>query len=113
VVRIRVPRPVRRTEYEIEFATRQAEKGWQDLRATMLSALTEAWDMLTRDPLAENRTCHGLKGTLATIVDAGTSHERRQYELPKGARIWFYVEPGHPGTVVITDVHTHHPNQTK
>jgi hypothetical protein len=113
MARTRVPRPTKRTEYEIEFATRQAEKGWRDLCATMRSAMADAWDGLTRDPLAENRTCHGLKGSLATVADGGLSHDRRQYELPKGARIWFYVEDGHPGIVVITEVHTHHPNQTK
>lgn len=44
-----VPRPLKRAEYPIEFAGRQAEKGWQDLLATTRSAVVNAWDFLTRN----------------------------------------------------------------
>ena len=55
-----VERPTKRSEYRIICATRQAQKGWQDLRATTLSALADAWDALTRDPLRDDPTCHPL-----------------------------------------------------
>ena len=108
-----VTRPTKRTEYAIIFATRQAEKGWRDVLATTLNALTDAWDDLTANPLRNDTVCHPLKGTLGTVIVDGITHVHRQYELPGGARIWYYVTDGHPGIVHLLDVHTHHPNQTK
>ena len=108
-----VIRPTKKTEYLIVFATRQAEVGWRDLRGTTLNSLVDAWDALTDNPIRNDSTCHPLKGDLATISVAGTLHVRRQYELPGGARIWYYVTEGRPGTVHLFDVHTRHPNQTK
>jgi hypothetical protein len=108
-----VPRPIKRSEYKIVFASRQAQKGWRDMAATKLSALADAWDALTSNPLRDDAACHPLKGGLGTITVNGASHVRRQFELPGGARIWFYVTEGKPGTVHLVDVHTHHPNQTK
>jgi len=40
----------------------------------------------------------------------GVSHDRRQYELKNGARIWYWVEGQ---TVMLERVETHHPNATK
>ena len=108
-----VERPTKRSEYRIVFGTRQAEKGWRDLRATTRNTLADAWDALTHDPLRDDHTCHPMHGTLSTVVVSGVSHAHRQYELPGGARIWFYVTEGQPGTVHLLDVHTHHPNATK
>ena len=108
-----VERPTKRTEYRIVFATRQAEKGWRDHRATSLNAMVDAWDALTRDPEANSPTCHPLKDDLGTVTVAGVAHIRRQYELPGGARVWYYVTSGSPGVVHLVDVHTHHPNATK
>lgn len=106
----RVPRPTKKSEYAIVFATNQARKGWLDLSATTRNALADAWDFLTRTPTASSPTCHQLKGSLATMTHAGRTHERWQYELPGGARIWFYVDGA---TVHLIEVHTHHPNETK
>jgi hypothetical protein len=108
-----VERPIKRTEFVVTLATTSAVKGWRDLRATRLNALVDAWDALTKDPEANDPTCHPLKGDLATVIVAGTAHVRRQYELRGGARLWYYVTAGTPGTVHIFDVHTHHPNATK
>ena len=108
-----VERPTKRTEHRIVFATRQAEKGWRDLRATALSALADAWDALTREPEASTPTCHPLKDDLGTVAVGGVAYVRRQYELPGGARLWYYVTLGRPGTVHLIDAHTHHPNATK
>lgn len=105
-----VPRPRKRTEYEIQFATRQAQRGWKDLLATKRNAVVDCWDFLTRTPCDESPKNHRLKGQLAVVTYAGRTYERWQHEMPGGARIWFYVD----GQVVrLVDVHTHHPNQTK
>ncbi|MFC4629025.1 hypothetical protein ACFO6V_12335 [Promicromonospora alba] len=110
-----VPRPIKKNEYTIVFASKQAQKGWTDVAATKRNALADAWDFLTRTPHASSPTCHQLKFELATVERAGQVHDRWQYELPGGARIWFYVTKDEPaaGVVYILDVHTHHPNETK
>ncbi len=105
-----VPRPLKRAEHRIEFASRQAEKGWQDLLATTRSAVVDAWDFLTRTPLQSSPRNHTMRGELATLTRDGCTHQRCQHELPDGARIWFYVDDG---TVHLADVSTAHPNQTK
>ncbi len=40
-----VPRPPKKVEYEIRFATTNARKGWQDLAATIRNPLADAWDL--------------------------------------------------------------------
>jgi hypothetical protein len=105
-----VPRPRKKAEFQILFATRQADKGWQDLLATTHNSIVDAWDFLTKTPALESPRNHRLKAELATVVHDGRTHERWQHELPGGARIWFFID----GQVVhLIDVHTHHPNQTK
>lgn len=108
----KVARPTKRSEYGIEFATRQAQVGWTDLCATIRGPLADAWDFLTRTPLAETPTNYPLKGALGTITRDGAVHQRWQHKptLKGDARIWFYVD----GQVVhLEQVHTHHPNATK
>ncbi|GAA4472090.1 hypothetical protein GCM10023094_03810 [Rhodococcus olei] len=107
-----VPRPPRKSEYEIRFATSDACKGWQDLVATIRNPMTETWDFLTRTPLATTLTNYRLKGELGVISRGGTSHQRWQHKpTAKGtARIWFYVQER---TVFLEQVHTSHPNETK
>ena len=83
-----VPRPRKKAEYAILFATRQATKGWQDLLATTHNAIVDAWDFLTKTPDLESPRNHRLKGDLATVTHAGRTHDRWQHELPGGARIW-------------------------
>jgi len=108
-----VPRPTKKTEYRIVFESRSAAVGWQNLAATTTNALAEAWDSLTANPKRNDPICHPLKGDLATVSVRGKELVRRQYELPGGARIWYAVTNGKPGTVHLLNVHTHHPNQTK
>lgn len=107
-----VPRPLKSTEYTIEFGSRDAEKGWRDLLATQRNALVDAWDRLTQRPLHEDPRYHQLKGELAHVHRDGKSHDQRQCELTGGARIWFYVDLG-TKRVVLVRVFTAHPNQTK
>ncbi|MFI7493330.1 hypothetical protein ACH9D2_01200 [Kocuria sp. M4R2S49] len=107
-----VPRPPKKTEYEIRFATADAQKGWRDLVATIRNPMTETWDFLTRTPLSTTPTNYRLKGELGVIERGGETHERWQHKpTAKGtARIWFYV---HERTVFLEQVHTSHPNETK
>lgn len=105
-----VPRPLKRAEYRIELASRQAEPGWRDLLATTRSAVGDAWDFLTRTPLEASPRNHTMRGELATVTRDGRAYERWQHELPGGARIWFYVEDH---TVRLVDAFTAHPSQTK
>ncbi|RJQ85776.1 hypothetical protein D5S19_12720 [Amycolatopsis panacis] len=53
-----VPRPLKKIEYEIRFATADARKGWRDLVATIRNAMTETWDFLTLISLSTTpKTC--------------------------------------------------------
>jgi len=106
----RAERPVKSTEYQVVLATREAELGWRDLKATQRNTLADAWDYLTQHPLASTPTAHPLRGALGTIRRGGETHERWQYELSGGARIWYFVVDR---VVNIEQVHTHHPNETK
>ncbi len=110
VRRSRVPRPTRSREYTLIFGTRQAERGWRDLVATQRNAVVSAWEYLTGTPTQRRASNHPLKGELSTVAHDGGTHEQWQHELTNGARIWFYVDES---TVVLVDVHTRHPNQTK
>ena len=107
-----VHRPPKKTEYEIRFATADARKKWQDLLATIRNPMSEAWDFLTRTPLATTPTNYRLRGELGTISRGGTTHERWQHKpTAKGtARIGYYVDGR---TVHLEQVHTSHPNETK
>ncbi len=107
-----VPRPPKKIEYDIRFATTDARKGWQDLVATIRNPMSETWDFLTRTPLTTNPTNYRLKGELGTITRAGRTFERWQHKpTTKGtARVWYYVDGR---TVFLEQVHTSHPNETK
>lgn len=82
-----VPRPLKRAEYEIRFATREAQKGWDDLVATTRNAIVDAWDFLTRTPLKRSETVHQLRSDLGYVRVEQIELEQWQYELPGGARI--------------------------
>lgn len=107
-----VPRPPKKMEYEIRFATTNARKGWQDLAATIRNPLAEAWDFLTRTPLAKTPSNYPLRGALGTITRGDKVHERWQHKptIKGTARIWFFVDDR---TVYLEQVHTSHPNETK
>lgn len=107
-----VPRPPKKLEYEIRFATANACKGWQDLAATIRNPLADAWDFLTQTPLVKTPTNYPLRGDLGPITRGGKVYERWQHKPTQqgNARIWFYVEDR---TVYLEQVHTRHPNETK
>lgn len=108
----KVTRPTKKSEYDIVFASRQAEKGWNDLKATTRNALVDSWDFLTRTPLAESPLNHPLRGELGTVTYEGKQHTRWQHKPTSqgDARIWFFV---FDQVVYLEEVHTKHPNETK
>lgn len=105
-----VPRPTKKTEYQLVFATRDADKSWRDLLATQRNALVDAWDFLTRTPQAVSPKNHPLKGDLGAVTHQGRTREQWQHELTGGARLWFYIDNQR---VVLVQLHTRHPNETK
>ena len=105
-----VSRPIKKAEYTIVFGTRQAEKGWMDLKASQLNALADAWDFLTRTPTLRSPKNHQLKGELGAVTHRGAVHARWQHELANGARLWFVVDGQ---LVILIECHTRHPNATK
>ncbi|WP_460753804.1 hypothetical protein [Myceligenerans cantabricum] len=38
-----VPRPAKKSEYVLKFASKQSEKGWRDLVATIRNPMSETW----------------------------------------------------------------------
>lgn len=108
--RSHIQRPTKTNEYTLTFGTRQAERGWRDLLATQRNAVVDAWDFLTRGPTERLPGNHPLKGSLSCVTHPGIDDDQWQHELTGGARIWFYVLDAQ---VVIVDVHTRHPDQTK
>lgn len=107
-----VPRPTKKSEYTLRFATAGAQKGWRDLCATIRNPMADAWDFLTRRPTERTPANYPLKGELASIQRSNVTHERWQHKPTQqgDARIWFYVDGD---GVFIEQVHTHHPNATK
>lgn len=71
-----VPRPAKKVEYEIRFATADSRKGWRDLVATIRNPMSETWDFLTHTPLETTPTNYRLKGELGTVFRGGSSYER-------------------------------------
>lgn len=107
-----VPRPIKKTEFQILFASSSAEKGWRDLRAVRLNELADAWDTLTRNPEVDTVLCSSMRGALAVVTYQGKNFQRRQLKLSLtyGARIWYFIDEK---LVLIERVFTNHPNQTK
>lgn len=107
-----VPRPAKKSEYVLKFATKQSQKGWRDLVATIRNPMSETWDFLTRTPLAITPINYPLEGSLGIITRNGRTFQRWQHKptLKGTARVWFYVDGN---TVYLEQVHTAHPNETK
>ena len=115
-----VPRPLKRTEWEIFFDTRDDQKGWTDLLATARNATTEAWNTLTCDPLTETARLYQLKADFAYLTRNGRTYARYQYKVTGGGRIWFYVDPTPKGSraksagrVFLERCDTAHPKETE
>lgn len=107
-----VPRPTKKSEYSIHYASADSRKGWRDLVATIRNPMAETWDFLTRTPQEQTPTNYPMKGELEWIARGGVRHRRWQHKPTQqgDARIWFYIEGQN---VFIEQVRTHHPNATK
>lgn len=107
-----VPRPKKKTDFDIVFGSREAEKGWKDLVAARRNACVDAWDFLVASPTKLTPTSYPLEDKLAFVVRDEVSHRRWQLKLDgrNGFRIWYYVTGS---TVVLERVFTAHPNETK
>lgn len=66
-----VPRPRKKNEFEIHFATTHAAKGWRDLVASIRNPMAETWDFLTVTPLLTTPTNYRLKGELVSFTIMG------------------------------------------
>lgn len=109
---LKVERPLRKNEYELRFATAQAQKGWLNLKATIRGPLAETWEFLTKTPTEKTLNNYPLRADLGFLTYKGKRYERWQHKPTRqgDARIWFFVE----GQVVYLEkVFTSHPNQTK
>lgn len=112
-----VPRPLRKSEYRIEFATSEAASGWRDLCNRRRNAAVEAWDILTTHPMDENENLYALKGDLRLIEYNGQDFIRFQYKVNYSERIWYYVMPDmtgkNQGVVRLERVSAKHPKETE
>ena len=75
-----VPRPAKKSEYELRFATAGAQKGWRDLVATMRNVMADTWDFLTTTPATRTPTNYPLHDKLGTIHRGGKTYERWQHK---------------------------------
>jgi hypothetical protein len=107
-----VPRPYRKSDFEIFFTSPKTEKKWNDLFATRRNDLTSAWEFLTDNPTRETALFSEMDGKLATVEFEGMLYQRYQLKLSltHGSRIWYFIVGNH---VFIDEVFTSHPNQTK
>ena len=107
-----VPRPAKKVEYDIRFASAGAKKGWRDLVATMRKP--DGRRMGFPHSYPDGNHFHQLpaEGGAGDCERGGQSFERWQHKptLKGSARIWFYIDDR---TVFLEAVHTSHPNETK
>lgn len=109
-----VTRPRPKSVWELRHADRAAEKGWADLCAVQPGPCRELFDRLERDPRSIDNPArqHRLRGALGEVVIGGVRFEQWQYELAKGARVWYVVD-SRKRVVLLTRCATAHPNETK
>lgn len=110
----RVNRPLRKSEFEIRFASNSAKKGWNDLLATTRNPLVTVWERLTSEPLEASESVYRLRDSLSLVTYQGKEYERWQIKptLKGSARIWYFVDE-QLGVVYLERVYTAHPHQTK
>ncbi|MEV0760251.1 hypothetical protein [Nocardia sp. NPDC050435] len=93
-----MPRPLKRSEYSLEFITSQARKGWVDCVAVARNAMADAWDTLTREPERQSPRLYPLRAELRYGTYAGRTYERYQYKFSDGGRLWYFVDPAPKGS---------------
>jgi hypothetical protein len=111
-----VDRPHKRSEFQIVFITRQAQKGWTDCLAVARNATVDAWERLTTTPTTEDERLYRLRADYATTTYDGKTFERYQYKISNGGRLWYFVEltPGAKlaGRVLLERCEPGHPKET-
>ncbi len=111
-----VARPHKRSEFELVFITRQAEKGWTDCLAVARNATVDAWDRLTTAPTVEDERLYRLRAELATGTYDGATFERYQYKITNSGRLWYFVQLAPAakieGRVLLERCEPGHPKQT-
>lgn len=100
-------------EFDLRFATSGAAEGWDNLARQVPANLRRAYEAIRARPRATTspERHHRLKGSLAIGVWKGQAHERWQYEVTGGGRIWYLIDDGRR-TVWITYAGAGHPRET-
>jgi hypothetical protein len=100
-------------EFDLRFANSAAADGWEHLARQVPANLRRAHDAIRAHPrsLTSPERHHRLKGSLATGTWKGQAHERWQYEVTGGGRIWYLIDDEHR-TAWITYAGTGHPSET-
>jgi hypothetical protein len=100
-------------EFDLRFANSSAADGWETLARQAPANLRRAYDAIRAKPraTASPERHHRLKGSLASGMWKGQSHERWQYEVTGGGRIWYLIDDNRR-TVWITYAGTGHPRET-
>jgi hypothetical protein len=109
----RVAPPPIDAEYDLRFANSSAVEGWEVLARQASTNLRRAYDAIRANPRAMTtpERHHRLKGSLTTGVWKGQPHERWQYEVTGGGRIWYLIDDERR-TVWITYAGSGHPKET-
>lgn len=107
-----VPRPTKTSEHVLKHAAKQSEIAWRDLVATIGDPMSDAWDFLTRTPLATTSANYPLEGSLGVVTRGGRTFQRWQHDstAKDAAQVWFYVDDG---TVYLEQIRAAHPDETK
>lgn len=105
--------PARPGEWTLVFADSAVAKGWEQLSKQYPGPLRSAWEILIPDPRsgAPPNRMHRLKADLKTRIVGGVEHERWQYEITGGGRIWYCIDDRRT-TLHLTYAGTGHPSRT-
>lgn len=118
-----VERPHRKDEYLPFFKDLAAAKGWEQCRAQLQNAATEAWDQLVKHPKEHSDRQYRLRGDFASGQLDGEWYEQWQYKVSDAARIRYLVDdrpvlnssrkPVAAGRIVIVEASPGHPKDTE
>jgi hypothetical protein len=110
----RVAPPAQPDEYELQFATNDSAKGWEELCRQAPTNTRVAYDAIRGCPRPAPPTerQHRLKRDLAWGVYGGRTLEQWQYEVTGGGRIWYLVDTDRR-TVWLVQAGTGHPKSTE
>lgn len=111
-----VPRPTKKNEYELVFATREAAQGWTDCLATVRNAMVDAYDRLSTHPEVETERQYRLQADYATGTHNGVTYDRWQYKISSAGRLWYFIDATpttrSAGRVLIERAEPGHPKET-